>query len=978
VRTTVKFFAVLVLAGVAAGMLLLWRLSRGPISLDVLTPYIERTLNASDASIHVSVGATQLAWAGWRRGIYLRAQDVRATATDGVVVASIPALALRLALRALLHGQFAFSRIEFLSPVLRLVHEPDGSIDLGVGARVEARHENPLAKDVLNALLSSQPAGTPMAYLRRFEVGDGEVTIEDRASGLVVRAPHIHLDLARVPGGIAATLNGDVTLGDQVISIKSTAHLDAEPRALAAQIAFRGVNPAGVAAQLAAESAASFAQQHADLVKQLAGITMDLDGTVVVSLDAALHLTALHVDLRGSSGSVSIPSLRPQRIDFSGVRLAARFDAAADEAVVENLAVDLGAASLQANAHLTGLSGAAGTLVADATLSGLPVDALARYWPAAAAADARTWLTSNLSRGSVRQAKVHLRGTLGSSLLGASASPAAASHPQQASAPFALSELNGSVAFERLTVRYLQPMPPVTEVSGGGTFTADAWDLHVDTGVVGNLRVGPAIVTISEITGTAPTRIAIAATVDGPLTDALQVLDSQPLTIPKDIGIDPSTVGGDVHAQVGFDFALGGDLGLADLGLDVSARLQGVRIPDAIEKWSVDDGQVEVDVDGTGLDLKGRARLEGTPLDIAWHEAFAADVKERRRVVVKGQIDSTGRAALGFQLPGLDGPVGVDFRLTTPAAGNGRIDLDLDLTPARIDLSDIGIRKAPGATGRAVGTLRLKKDVITAVDPFEVTIPGCELRGRAVRAGHRWNTIDASGTLGAVGGPPGRFTLGVRPAGGLESFSLTSNDVGALTRAMGWFANGQGGSLEMTGTGDFSGSAHTFETQVEIADVTITKAPVLARILTLASLSGIRRTLLDEGMRFSRISAHVLGDPNTMDITDLVAVGDSMGIAANGSLDLADNTISCAGSLVPAYYGINPVIEKIPLVRDLFSGKHGLGILGIDFSVSGALANPDVSVHPLESLTPDVVGRFKRLFGSAPSANQPPARRKRQ
>ena len=353
----------------AAGGFLVWRLARGPIPLDALTPRVEATLNAADASVHFSVGASELVWAGWRRGAYLRARHVQITAPDGAVIANIPALALRVALRALLHGRFAFTRIELVGPLLRLIREPDGRIDLGLGAETEARPENPVARDILDALLTPESADVPMAYLHHVEVGDGEVIVEDRASGLVLRAPHIHLELSRRVGGIAGTVQGDVTLGRQTVSVDSTAQLQAEPRALDVQLSFRGFNPAGVATQLAADPAAPVAQQHPDLVKQLAGITIELGGSIHAHLDGALQPAAVQVELTGSAGSVTVPALGAQRYDLNGLHLAAHFDAAADEAVVDQLAIDLGGPSLDVNARLSGLTGA-GTLTADAKLTG--------------------------------------------------------------------------------------------------------------------------------------------------------------------------------------------------------------------------------------------------------------------------------------------------------------------------------------------------------------------------------------------------------------------------------------------------------------------------------------------------------------------------------------------------------------------------------------------------------------------------------
>ena len=971
-RIAAKIVAALGLLTVVALGLLVWRLARGPISLAALTPRVAATLNAPDATVHVSVGASELVWAGWRRGVFLRARDVRVTATDGAVIANIPALALRVALRALLHRQLAFSRVELLSPLLRLIRDPDGRINLGLGADTEARPENPIAGDVFDALLTSEHADVPMAYLQRVEVADGEVVLEDRATGLVMRAPRIHLVLSRSAGGMAATLHGDVTLGHQTISVESTAHLQAAPRALDVQLSFRGLNPAEVAAQLATDAAGPLALQHPDLVKQLAAITVEFAGSIHARLDAALHPAVAQVELTGAAGSITVPALGAPRFDLNGLHLTAHFDAAADKAVVDTLTLDLGGPSLRVDARLADLTRVPAVAV-NVTLTGLPVDALARYWPETAAPGARAWLTSNLSRGRVTRADAHLRGALGGPLLASSAAPPEAG--QANTAPFALTDLGGSVVFEGLTVRYLPAMPPVTDVSGDGTFTADAWDLRVKAGKLRNLSVGPAAVAISKITGKEPTRIAISATANGPLADTLEVLDAEPLGFAHAMGIVPSSVGGDVGAQVGFDFPLGDEIGLDNLGLKVSAQLERVSFPHVIQGWSVAGGDLKIEVDGTRLDLNGRARVEGMPVDIEWHEAFARRAEVRRRVTVKGQIDSAGRAAMGFDLqPWVDGPVGVDLRLTQPNLATGRLDVRLDLTPAHIAVAELGVSKPPRDPGRAAGTLLLTNGVVSAVDPFDVTMRGCEVRGRAARNRERWSTINASGTLGEVHadlGRPGGFTLSVRPAGGVESFSLTSDDVATLFRAMGMYADGRGGRLDVGGTIDLAHAAHPFDSQVEITDFTVTQAPTLARILTLASLSGIQETLFSQGVRFSRISARVSGNRNIIDVGDLVAVGDSIGVVGGGRLDRADNLVNFSGSIVPAYYGVNATLGKIPVLRDLFSSsQQGLGVLGIDFTITGSLAQPDVSVHPLQSLTPNVLRRFTEFFRRAPPAGK--------
>ena len=91
------------LAGVAivAG-LLSWQLSKGPISLSFLTPYIEQALNERSPDMQVELGDTILTWAGWERALDIRVLDVLVYDNLGAIVAAIPEVSFSLSSRALI------------------------------------------------------------------------------------------------------------------------------------------------------------------------------------------------------------------------------------------------------------------------------------------------------------------------------------------------------------------------------------------------------------------------------------------------------------------------------------------------------------------------------------------------------------------------------------------------------------------------------------------------------------------------------------------------------------------------------------------------------------------------------------------------------------------------------------------------------------------------------------------------------------
>ncbi|MGY8994236.1 MAG: hypothetical protein ACKVK8_08835, partial [Rhodospirillales bacterium] len=69
---------------------LIWRLQSGPISLNSLTPYIERALNSDGARYEIAIGETVLIWAGWGRTFDVRMLNVQASDTDGRSIIQVP------------------------------------------------------------------------------------------------------------------------------------------------------------------------------------------------------------------------------------------------------------------------------------------------------------------------------------------------------------------------------------------------------------------------------------------------------------------------------------------------------------------------------------------------------------------------------------------------------------------------------------------------------------------------------------------------------------------------------------------------------------------------------------------------------------------------------------------------------------------------------------------------------------------------
>ena len=136
----------------------------------------------------------------------------------------------------------------------------------------------------------------------------------------------------------------------------------------------------------------------------------------------------------------------------------------------------------------------------------------------------------------------------------------------------------------------------------------------------------------------------------------------------------------------------------------------------------------------------------------------------------------------------------------------------------------------------------------------------------------------------------------------------------------------------------------------------VKEIPVLAKLLTLASLQGIADLLTGEGVRFTDFEMNFTNKDKLMTIQELYAIGPAISILIEGYIE-ENNLISLRGTLVPATT-INRSIASIPLLGDLLIGKKvGEGVFGVSFKVKGLPKNLKTTVNPIKTLTPRFITR---------------------
>jgi hypothetical protein len=1021
IRRTSKLL-IEVIAGLGAGLavvlaLLAGRLSSGPVSLDFLTPYMQEAIVSEDDSFRVVWGNLFLAWAGWERTLDIRAKDARLFGPGGELLVGVPELGVSLSGRALLRGRVALSGIDVFEPRIHLVRRAEGGFSfVPEAAPGEEGEESSAAMFVETILdrLATPGEGDALGYLKRISVLGAELVIEDRQTGVSWFAPQADVVILRKEDQLLGNLSLDIQTESGLAHFNATSEYRIGERRFDLGARFADLDPPSFIAGLPE-------------LEALAGLRIPLSGEVEAGVTLAGEFEQVSFDVSGGRGQLEIPEVFSQPLEIQGLTARGQYAPADRRLVVEHLGVDFGHAfggpSLTASGTLVE-RGETPAIEAEVAVSDMPTSELDRYWPKPLSPNTRGWVLENLEDGTIHEATARLSGRIGAE-----------------GRALAIDSAAGALRFSGITVHYLSPMPPATQVNGTARFDEKVFDATAQSGELGKLRMGKGtvhIVGLDEVDQVATIRVPVK----GPVFDTLVLLNHPRLGYLDKLGLDAAGATGSAAGDLVFTIPLESDLALDEIGVNVHADLSGFGLPRVLFGQPIDKGDFRLFLTVKGMEVEGTARFSGVPVALTWKEAFTDSSPLRSRYTIRGRFGEAKRAELGFDYaPVLRGPVDADLIYTIFDGGKSDVAAVLDLGGSTLDLSALGWTKPAGVTGAARLSVSLENDRWREIRDFTITAGDLSARGRAtfsedgsrlarvrfdrLRFGRNDATvnifaradgaydIDAQGasfdaapllergegegkeeeaTLPplVISGNFGRLWMSesgwVEDAAGALRFergewrsavldaklseggrlslrivphkeekrrklTVTSDNAGALLKTIEVYDNVEGGVLEINGYYDDAKAGAPLAGEMRMTNYRVMRAPVLAQLLAIASLTGILDVLQGEGMVFKRLDAPFERVGDELFVREAKAYGFSLGLTVEGTLHLDSNTADLEGTLVPAYT-INQVLGDIPVLGSLLIGGEGEGVFAITYRIEGSLDQPKVVVHPLTALAP--------------------------
>ncbi|MDA0239536.1 MAG: AsmA-like C-terminal domain-containing protein, partial [Proteobacteria bacterium] len=283
-------------------------------------------------------------------------------------------------------------------------------------------------------------------------------------------------------------------------------------------------------------------------------------------------------------------------------------------------------------------------------------------------------------------------------------------------------------------------------------------------------------------------------------------------------------------------------------------------------------------------------------------------------------------------------------------------DWDIDLRGAKLDLVKfLEFEETDDKDGKSDVSVTLSLNV----DRVQVS-PETELKRVSGVLEFGEGIVKRAKIAASVGDNNETLQVDLVGEGQVRKVKATSSDAGAVFRTFDLSDNIVGGKLTLDATIHDTLPHAPMTGRLTVGEFRVIKAPLLARIVSVVSLTGILDALSGDGLAFSQLDAPFNKLNDLITVKDAKASGITLGITMSGLIDLKEDELDLAGTIVPAY-ALNSALGRIPVIGPLFTGgEKGGGIFAATYKLKGKAEKPEVSVNPLSALAPSFL---RNLFG---------------
>lgn len=373
--------------------------------------------------------------------------------------------------------------------------------------------------------------------------------------------------------------------------------------------------------------------------------------------------------------------------------------------------IRFGGAELRSAGRLD-LSGEEPKLVYDLQFSPMTAAEVAHAWPHWVAPDARTWFIANVSAGRLSDTRIRL-------------DMPRFDRPET----WPGKAMRLEARFDGLRFTPFGNLPAVTGAEGRISVADRRFEAVVEKGGVATRGREPNLeglrFAVADIF-VKPPRGSIRFRVAGEVAALAEIVDAEPLAVLSQAGIEAKGLAGTGAISAQIDVAFDKVVDMKSIDYRVEAQLDGFSSSQPIQGRKFQDGKFKIAADPRGLDVAGRAMVDGVPADVHVFDPRGGSKAPEKRDF-KMEIDDAARQRMGIDLGGVvEGAIGLS--VSQPDPNQTRSHIEADLGPSRLNLAAFGWSKGPGVAAKASFDL-WDDDRGTHLDNVALESEGLSIRG---------------------------------------------------------------------------------------------------------------------------------------------------------------------------------------------------------------------------------------------------------
>ena len=703
-------------------LFLFWHLGKGPVEVNFLRPYIIQALTNETSSYELSVGAVNLELVHSVQPVRVSAKDVKFIDNDGEYVVHAPRLALDFSARALLKGMLAPSSIEIDNPKIDIVakYGVDVAVDEAENNKVKDINLKKLEfyfaqfEDFMERFNSPEKMYLE-SFINEIKISNGTVVVDE-------------VDMNRKVTLVGMDFGFERRLTDILLKAESAVEFEDRTAAIDMGLKYNIFNDEmkytlGFSDLVITDLYDIFVQDK----KAVRAVDIPVNGRVVALIDFGqvlrdkenfaenLGKNIKEVDFKidGGKGQIAFGDSEEFDYDVSSFSLGGQLTGEHDKVKIEDAVFDFDGKQAKLGLMAEGFKdyffkGDLNNLKIsfNADLGSFDLDELSKLWPKYLGKKAWEWCKEGLYGGEISNGQFVFDFGF-----------------DEEAKSFGLVKLYGSADVKDANLHYLEGMPVITNVYGRAIFEQDKIEIKADKGVSDGVILNGGTVLLYDLDKD-DNFIKIDLTGYSTITNALKLIDNDPLNFTREMGVNPDEGAGEVDIGLKLDFELKSNLKPSEIKVEVLGDLSQVEYLGLKSGKTFVADKLKLAVSENGYVLSGVAKYDGIPLDLKISDNFK-DEKSNSKVVASVKIDNKVLKKLGVESEILQAPYFVgeaDVNAVLDFLKSGEIDLFIDasLKDVAMDYAFLGFVKNKGYPARAKVKMLIADNKIKDISDFSL------------------------------------------------------------------------------------------------------------------------------------------------------------------------------------------------------------------------------------------------------------------